>query len=68
VVECGGLENRYGPFWSIEGSNPSPSAFAKVSNPHRNLPHRKVGYKAPKQRNQGARLKRATALLVYEAL
>jgi hypothetical protein len=26
VVECGGLENRYGPFWSIEGSNPSPSA------------------------------------------
>jgi hypothetical protein len=27
VVECGGLENRYGPFRSIEGSNPSPSAL-----------------------------------------
>jgi methionyl aminopeptidase len=26
VVECGGLENRYGRFTSIEGSNPSPSA------------------------------------------
>jgi hypothetical protein len=31
-----GLENRYGPFRSIEGSNPSPSA----SNPN---PHRKAG-------------------------
>ena len=29
MVECGGLENRYGPFWSIEGSNPSPSPPAK---------------------------------------
>jgi hypothetical protein len=26
VVECGGLENRYGPFRSIVGSNPTPSA------------------------------------------
>jgi hypothetical protein len=26
VVECGGLENRFGPFRSDEGSNPSPSA------------------------------------------
>src|SRR5215210_3575819 len=26
VTDCGGLENRYGPDWSIEGSNPSPSA------------------------------------------
>src|SRR5829696_185676 len=24
-----GLENRYGPDWSIEGSNPSPSAWAR---------------------------------------
>ena len=29
VVECGGLENRYGPDWSIEGSNPSPSADSR---------------------------------------
>ena len=27
MVECGGLENRYGRFTSIEGSNPSPSAL-----------------------------------------
>ena len=26
MVECGGLENRYGRISSIEGSNPSPSA------------------------------------------
>jgi len=24
VSDCGGPENRYGPDWSIEGSNPSP--------------------------------------------
>jgi hypothetical protein len=26
ATHCGGLENRYGPDRSIEGSNPSPSA------------------------------------------
>jgi integrase len=30
VVECGGLENRFGPFRSDEGSNPSPSASASI--------------------------------------
>jgi hypothetical protein len=27
VVECGGLENRFGGDSSDEGSNPSPSVF-----------------------------------------
>jgi predicted nicotinamide N-methyase len=31
VVECGGLENRFGPLRSDEGSNPSPSAEELVS-------------------------------------
>jgi hypothetical protein len=33
VVECGGLENRYGRFTSIEGSNPSPSAVEPKYSP-----------------------------------
>ena len=31
AVECGGLENRYGRFTSIEGSNPSPSVLQRRS-------------------------------------
>ena len=30
MVECGGLENRFGGFSSDEGSNPSPSVFSAV--------------------------------------
>jgi quercetin dioxygenase-like cupin family protein len=31
VVECGGLENRYWGFSSVEGSNPSPSVHDPLS-------------------------------------
>ena len=31
MVECGGLENRYWGFSSVEGSNPSPSAPSSAS-------------------------------------
>ncbi len=33
AVECGGLENRFGSYWSDEGSNPSPSASFDSSEP-----------------------------------